>query len=316
MGLKEKGELAMKLRNALGVAISAAVIAISAGGCSRDHIEAINLANEGDRSVKVSVEGAIQKYEEARQLDPANHQILWKLAKAFEKKEDWEKMAGVLSAANQQAPTYANYWFSRGYALIRQAEAGKADAYVEAKVPLKECIKADPNFAECYHFLGEAEEWTDNIQEAVANYAKAIEHDPSVGFFYPALASVLITYKMYGEAEAVLKEGARVVPLNESTKNNIYEIYVLMFQVAQARDDKSAMLAAAEHAEKSAGDAHPEISFTLGSTYAIMEPPQKEKAVRLLKSFTKRGCASAQAKKFKEQCETAATLLQQLGGQG
>jgi hypothetical protein len=54
----------------------------------------------------------------------------------------------------------------------------------------------------------------------------------------------------------------------------------------------------------------------LGSTYAIQEPPQKEKAVRLLKSFTKRACAGSNNKKYKEQCETAGSMLQQLGGQG
>ena len=77
---------------ALGVALG-----LSSAGCSRDHIEAINLANEGDQAVSVNPEGAIQKYEQAIQLDPTSHQIMWKLAKAYEKKEDWDKMASTLS---------------------------------------------------------------------------------------------------------------------------------------------------------------------------------------------------------------------------
>jgi tetratricopeptide (TPR) repeat protein len=324
-----KGELAMKMRMATVIEPSSRIRSLRSGigalacvaaligtvGCSRDHIEAINLANEGDRAVKVNVEGAIQKYEEARQLDPDNHSIQWKLAKAYEKKEDWEKMASTLATAAEKAPTFANYWFKRGYALLKIAAAGKPDAYEEAKAPLQKCIEADPNYAECYHFLGEALEWTDDPQGALANYAKAIEHDPTTGYFYPALADLLITYKMYKEADAVLQEGAKLVPLNEHTQKHLYAIHVLTFQVAQARDDKAAMLVAAEKAHD-VGQDQPDSSFMLGSTYAIQEPPQKEKAVRLLKSFTKRACAGSNNKKYKEQCETAGSMLQQLGGQG
>ena len=42
--------------------LSAAVglsLGFGAAGCSRDHIEAINLANVGDKSLKVNVDGAI-----------------------------------------------------------------------------------------------------------------------------------------------------------------------------------------------------------------------------------------------------------------
>ncbi len=291
----------------------AAALAVSA--CSRDHIEAINLANEGDQSLKVNVEGAIQKYEQALQLDPTNHRILWKLAVAYEKKEDWDKMASTLARAVQVAPDFANYWFKRGYALVKQAEAGNKDAYQEAKEPLKKCIEKDPNLAECYHFLGEAQLWSEDTQDALANYTKAIEHDPTKAYFYPPLADTYITLKFYDEAHKVLQEGTRVLqPGEEGVNNSLYGMYVLMFQVSQAKDDKAGMVAAMEKAQEVAGDKHPEIAFNLGSTYAVMDPPQKEKAVRLLSSFSKRACRGANANKFKEQCETSSTLIQQLGG--
>jgi tetratricopeptide (TPR) repeat protein len=296
-----------------GLATTLAV-AVASSGCSRDHIEAINLANEGDRAVKVNVEGAIQKYEQAVQLDPTNHLIIRKLATAYEKKEDWDKMASTLAKAVQMAPEFANYWFKRGYALIKQAEAGRADAYEEAKEPLKKCIEKDPNYSECYHFLGEAYLWTDDEQNALDNYTKAVEHNPTTGYFYPPLAETYIALKFYNEAEQVLKEGTRLIPPSEKTNPNLYGMYVLQFQVAQSKDDKASMVTAMESAQEVAGEKHPEISFNLGSTYAVMEPPQKEKAVRLLSSFTKRACKGANAAKFKEQCETSSSLIQQLGG--
>ena len=304
----------MKLPIATKAAVLAIMLSGAVLGCSRDHIEAINLANEGDKSLKVNVEGAIQKYEQAIQLDPTNHRILWKLAKAYEKKEDWDKMASTLSRAVQVAPDFANYWFKRGYALVRQAQNGNPDAYEEAKEPLQKCIEKDPNYAECYHFLGESDLWTNDEQGALDNYTKAIEHDPTTAYFYPSLAELLITLKFYKEAEAVLKEGTRIIPPGEKTNNQLYGMYILRFEVAQARDDKTEMVAAMEKAQEVAGDEHPEISFNLGSTYAVMDPPQKEKANRLLKSFVKRACRSANAAKFKEQCETANTLIQKLGG--
>ncbi len=105
-----------------------------------------------------------------------------------------------------------------------------------------------------------------------------------------------------------------MVPPDDKTKNNLYGMYVLLFAVAQAKNDKPGMLVAMERAKDVAGDAHPEIAFNLGSTYAVMDPPQKDKALRLLKSFTARACRSEKAMKFKEQCETAQSLIQQMSG--
>lgn len=308
--------LAMKLRKAWNIAVLAGLfLGVGNGGCSRDHIEAINLANEGDRQISVNVEGAIQSYERARQLDASNHRIIYKLARAYEKKEDWEKMASVLAQATQQAPDFANYWFKRGYALVRLAQAGDRDKYEEAKAPFQECVKRDPGFAECYHWLGVSMEWTDENQAAIDNYTKAIEHNPTdMPYFYPDPAALYITYKLYSEAEQILREGVRMVPATEASLDNLYEMQVLLFQVAQAKNDMAGMVAAAEAAQQLGQESHPESWFLVGSTYAKMEPPQKDKAVRMLNSFTKRACRSAKASQFKEQCEAAASLLQQMGG--
>ncbi len=302
----------MKLGTVTKVGAVCALLAVSA--CSRDHIEAINLANEGDQAIKVNPTGAIQKYEQAIQLDPSNHRIMWKLSKAYEKQEDWDKMASTLANATRIAPDFANYSFKRGYALVKQAEAGNPDKYSEAQEPLKKCIEKDPNLAECYFYLGESYLWTGDEQNALDNYTKAAEHDPTVAYFYPALAELYIVLKFYKEADSVLKEGTRIIAPGEKHNNHLYGMYVLRFEVAQAQGDKASMVVAMEKAQEVAGDAHPEIAFNLGSTYAVMEPPQKEKAVRLLSSFVKRACRSAKAAQYKEQCETSNTLIQKLGG--
>ena len=304
----------MTLQKLLKVGLVSIGLTVALSGCSRDHIEAVNLANEGDQAVKVNVEGAIQKYEQAVQLDPTNHRILWKLAVAYEKKEDWEKMASTLSRAVNVAPDFASYWYARGNALLKQAAAGNPDAYEQAKEPLKECIKRDPNIAECYHQLGEAFEMTGDEQSAVQNYTAAIEHDSSKGFFYPPLAQLYITYKLFKEAESVTSEGLKVVPLGPKNNSALYGMCILAAQAAQLRGDKAGQLAAVEKAEQFVGeDSHPDAAFNLGSTYATMDPPQKEKALRLLNQFTKRTCRSGNSAKWKEQCEQTASLIQKLG---
>lgn len=293
-----------------------ALVAVLVSGCSRDSIEAINLANEGDKAVKVNVEGAIQKYEQATKLDPSNHRITYKLSQAYERKEDWDKMASVLGSATQIAPDFANYWFKRGYAFVKKAETdnNNPDSYKEAIEPLKKCIEKDPNLAECYHFLGQALLWTGEEQQALDNYWKAIEHDPGVPYFYVEPAVLLVEYRLYKEAEALMKEGTRLIPLTDKSKDALYGMYTLQAQCAQGTNDTAGMVAALEKAEELAGETHPEIQFNLGSTYAVMDPPQKEKATRMLNAFTKRACRSAAASKFKDQCESANSLIQQLGG--
>ena len=303
----------MKLLKSSTVLAVAFGLLSSLSGCSRDKIEAINLANEGDQSVKINVEGAIQKYEQAIDLDQTNHRILWKLANAYEKKEDWDKMASTLSRAVQVAPDFANYWGARGHALIMQARHGNLDSYKQAQEPLKKCIEKDPNLADCYNELGETYLWTDEEQSALDNYSKAIEHDPSKGYFYADLANLYITLKFYKEAEQVLNEGLKQIQPSEKNNGKIYNLYILLSTVALAKGDKAGQVAAVEKAEPYAGDAHPEFSFMLGSTYGTMDPPQKEKALRLLNTFTKRVCKGAQAMKFKEECEETSSMIQKLG---
>jgi tetratricopeptide (TPR) repeat protein len=264
----------------------------------------------------VNIEGAISKYEEATRLDPTNHLIFWKLANAYQKKEEWDRMAATLSRALQVAPEFANYAYRRGYALVQKAAQGNPDAYEEAKQPLQKCIETDPGFAECYHELGTTKLWTDDEQGAIEAWTKAIEHDPTVPYFYPPLAETLIALKLYENAEVVLKEGTRLVtPTDEHAKKNLYGMFVLLSMVQQARGDMAGMVSSLEKANDVAGNEQAEITFNLGSTYAVMNPPQKEKAVRLLNSFTKRVCKGSQAaEKFKDQCATASDLIQKLGG--
>ena len=75
----------------------------------------------------------------------------------------------------------------------------------------------------------------------------------------------------------------------------------------------AAQLAALERAEGLGANIDGELLFELGDGYATLQPPQKERALRLLNQFFKRVCRGARAASFARQCETAQSDVQRLG---
>jgi tetratricopeptide (TPR) repeat protein len=304
----------MKLRAVLGLVL-VSTLALSGVGCSRNAIEAINLANEGDQQRNTDVDGAISKYEQAVQLDPTNHRIMFKLAMAYRKKEAWDKVASTLARAAQVAPKFANYWYERGYAIEEQA-AKKTLSWEEAKEPFKKCIEADPNYADCYHELGYANLWTDNEQEALSNYTKAIEHRPEELRFYTRLADLYLALGYNDQGAQVLKEALSYGKEGDAKSDKfLYGVHVLLSQVYQSKGQMNEMVAELEAARKVSGEDHPEILYNLGSTYAVLNPPRKTEAIQLLKGFSTRACRGSGATgKYKDQCEASQSLVAKLGG--
>jgi tetratricopeptide (TPR) repeat protein len=300
----------MKLASVL---VAVCVLTAATLGCSRHRQEAVIKANEGDQAVKVNVDGAIAKYDEATKLDPNNHLIFYKLALAHRKKEDWEKVASTLARATQIAPEWANYWFERGYALEMQAKAEQI-SYEDCKEPYLNCIKQDPNYADCYEQLGNAYLWTDDEQKALEYYTKAIEHNPDEIRYYSALADLYIRLDLMTEAEQVLKEAkAR----GKAGDRMLFGVHVLLSQIHQDRGDLSSMVTELEAAKGIVGDEGSEaiqILYSLGSTYAKVDPPRKAEAISMLKGFFARACKGRNAAKYKAECETTSTLVTGLGG--
>ncbi len=299
----------MKLRPAFAIAASLSLAA--AAGCSRSAIEAVNLANEGDQLRSSALDEAIAKYEQATLLDATNHRIFWKLAMAHRKKEDWAKVASTLARAAQIAPTFANYYYERGYAMEELA-AKKQISWADAKEPLKKCSEVDPNYADCWHELGWVSLWSDDEQDALANYTKAIEHKADETRYYVRLGELYLTLGYLDQAQQVMKEGLGFVKEGDKFA---YGLHVLLSQVLQQRGQLNDMVAELEAARKVAGDDHPEILYNLGSAYAVLEPPRKTEAIQMLKGFSTRACrgASGQAK-YKAECETAQAQVARLGG--
>jgi tetratricopeptide (TPR) repeat protein len=292
-------------------ALAAALVLACAAGCSRNKQQAVILANQGDQIVDLDPNGAIQKYEQAVQLDPINHRILYKLAKAYKKKEEWDRVASTLGRATEVAPSFANYWFERGWALEQQAKKGSI-SWDECKEPYKKCIEADPHKDECYARLAVAFLWTDKEQEALQNFTKAIEHRPDDIDYYPPLADLYMRLNYDKEAEQVLNAAKDLAPPGDK---RLYNVHTLLSAILRDRGQIDKMVAELEAARALRSD-EPGILFNLGMAYAKLEPPKKAEALQLLKNFVARACKTQGAAKYKNECEQAQAAQQKLQGPG
>jgi tetratricopeptide (TPR) repeat protein len=291
------------------------VVSVAGFGCSRHRQEAVILANQADKEVQVNPDGAANKYDQATKLDPTNHRIFYKLAMAYKKKEEWDKVASTLSRATQLAPKFANYWFERGYALEQQAKK-KTVSYEEAKEPYIKCIESDPNFADCYEQLGIVYLWTDDEQKALENYTKAIEHNPNEIRYYAALADLYIRLGYMKEAEAVLKEAKSFAKPGDKMLFGIHNLLAKVYQDRGSLPEMVTELEAAKGVAGSEGAEAVQILFSLGSTYAQLTPPRTQEAVQMLKAFSTRACKGSKASTYKTECEQSQTLISRLGGTG
>jgi tetratricopeptide (TPR) repeat protein len=280
-------------------------------GCSRHKQEAVKLANQGDQAVEINPNEAIQYYEQATQLDPSNHIILYKLAKAYKKKEAWDKVASTLARATDQAPTFANYWFERGWALEKQAMKG-AITYEDSKEPYRKCAEVDPNRDECFGRLGNVYLFTDDEQKALQNWTKAIEVRPDNIDYYTRLADLYIRLDYPKEAEQVLNAAKEMAnPKDE----RLYNVHTLLAAVYRDQKDIEKMVGSLENAKSVKSD-DPGLLFNLGMAYAQLKPPKKAEALQRLAGFTARACKSAKAATYKTECEQAQATVQRLKGPG
>ena len=298
---------------AIALAAGLAFTTLATSGCSRHRQEAIILANQGDNVVDLDPNAAIEKYEQATQLDPANHHIFYKLAKAYKKKESWDKVATTLSRATDIAPSYANYWFERGWALEKMAEKTKQPAqYEDCKDPYKKCIEHDPHKDECYARLGVAMLWTDDEQQALNNLTKAIEHRPDNIDYYTRLADLYIRLGYEDEGGKVLKAAKEMA---DPKDKRLYNVHTLLAGIHRDHHDVEKMVAELE-AAKSVNQDDAGLLFNLGMAYSKLTPPKKAEALQMLKGFTARACRSAKSQRYKRECEQANSTQQRLKGPG
>ena len=177
----------------LALVAATLLVATASVGCSRNNIEAVNLANEGDQAKSANIDEAISKYDQATKLDADNPRIWWKLVLAYEKKEDWQKMATAASHAEEAAEKadgkklHADYYFRQGYAIEQLAETA-GGSWADAKAPFQEAVQIDPNYGQAYGELAWVLIHLDDEAGAIQNWTKALQVQPDQTQYYVTLA--------------------------------------------------------------------------------------------------------------------------------
>ena len=302
-------------------ALATGLALVVAAGCSRHKQEAVNLSNEADGFVQQDPGSAIAKYEQATKLDPNNHRIFDKLAKAHEKKEEWVKCAQAARRAADLRNANADYWFMQGHCLYEIArKSKKKEDYEKAIKPLAETVKQDDNYDYAYYLLAQSYKWTDDEQKSLQHFKKAIERRPSRVDYYPPWAKLLMDNLYWAEAEQVLKAAkeapqaakeaqADTLLTPEKRRNAVFNTHTLLASVYTEKNDVDAEVAELESAKALGFAKNPEILFNLGMAYAKLN--RNAQACPMLKKFNKRACHAKKAQKlYASQC---AQTLSQIG---
>jgi tetratricopeptide (TPR) repeat protein len=310
----------MSAKIAKGWVLAAAAALAATTACSRNNIEAVNLANEGDQAKGSNLDEAISKYEQATKLDPDNARIWWKLALAYEKKEDWQKMASACTKAEEAAEkadkkkTHADYYFRHGYALEQLAEKGDGP-WADAKTPFQTAIQLDSNYGDAYGELAWVLIHTDDEVGAIQNWSKALEVKPDSTQYYVTLADEYRRLMFYDQAEQVLKEG---ISFAKEDDKHLFNLHALLGDVYETKGDIPKAVSEYEAAKKACDsnkcNDHKEAYFYLGSAYAELNPPRKNEAIQQLQSFWKITCKGALAAKFGDQCAQSQEIVRRMGG--
>ena len=312
--------LAMIQNSARGLIVLASA-ALLATACSRNNIEAVNLANEGDQERKTNVDGAISKYEQAVKLDDSNARIWWKLVLAYESKEDWQKMASACTKAEEAAErsdkkkTHADYYFRQGYALEQLAEHGDGP-WADAKAPFETAIQIDPNYGQAYGELAGVLLHADDEAGAIQNWSKAIQYKPDDLQYYVNLADEYRRLMLWDQEQQVLKEG---ISFAKEDDKHLFNLHALLGDAYESSGNVQGAVSEYEAAKKSCDGAnkcgdHKEAYFYLGSAYAELNPPRKSEAMQQLQSFWKISGAGAQAQKYADLRSQAQEIARRLGG--
>jgi tetratricopeptide (TPR) repeat protein len=247
---------------------------------------------------------------------PPDHRAVFQQAETLAEHGRWREAETTLIEATRQAAGFANYWYWRGLSVVRQGDQLadvrlRRQAYERARPSLARCVELDPGYAECFHQLAFAEEWTGHAQAALDHYAKAIELDPGVAYFYPPFIEQLLVWKYYEEADRILREAFRLIPANDRTRNSRYGLYVLWFGLHQARHDEASMVRDAESAYELV-PGRPEAVYTLGTVYATVHPHRREKALQYLGQFLDLWCRGAPVPRFVVSCKVAGEMVARL----
>jgi hypothetical protein len=102
------------------------------------------------------------------------------------------------------------------------------------------------------------------------------------------------------------------IPAQPGNFDRLYRLQEVDLKIAEQRGDLVQADAARQTLAEYALGVSPVFAFNLGSTYAVMRPPQPTKAQQLLARFVQSSCLASQAANDCDRCAVAHALLDRL----
>jgi tetratricopeptide (TPR) repeat protein len=273
--------------------------------CGRGNLEVASLVKEGDAARRLNIDAAIEKYEKASRIEPDNHRIHWKLATAYVTKEDWRKANDTLLTACSLAPTYAMYFFMRGFALEHLGQ------WADAKPVLEKAIALDPNYPDPEFDLGQVLLKLEDERGAIAHFTKAIQLQPDNAIFYATLADL---YFRLGYLDHADKTIAASEPFIAPDDKHRYELFTIAGNIRTEKKDAAGAVTKYEQAKLACGTCtergQATAYYNLGAAYAALK--RKAEAKTNLNAFMKIVCKGAAAQRYADECVTTYELLKSM----
>jgi len=278
--------------------------------------DAADLVRQGDSVAHVNADEALAKYQQAAAIDPTDA-IWWKVALAFQRKEDWAGEADACAKAEAAAEqrdhkkTHADYYYRHGYALAQLAAQG--GSWEQARARLLTAVEIDPRYAEAHTELGIVLRNLDDEAGAVQSWTRAIMAAPRATAAYVMLADEYQRLMLFDQAMQVLNAG---LSFAEPGDTQLVPLHSLLGLVYESKHDVARSVTEYETAKASCKDVacYGSTYFQLGAAYAQLTPPRKSEAIQQLQSFFKVVCKSAAAAKHADQCMQAVDIVKRLGG--
>ena len=228
------------------------------------------------RTKATNIDGAISKYEQATNLDPTNHRSSEARARVPE-----ERGRGTRSRPRARRPRSSRRstrttTSSTAYALARQAVKGPT-GWADAKPPLEEAIKLDPNLADAHFELAEVLLHLDDEEARSQCTRRRSRRSPTTLAFYGPLAELYIRLNYIDQAEQVLTQGSRS-RRKATRRSSRSTASSATSTIARTTCKAVSEYEAAKKACGQCNEAGQQIAFfNLGAAYASLKPAAQER---------------------------------------
>ena len=295
---------------------------LTAGSCSREHVESMQYMNDGVMLAQQQQHiAAIEKLEQAASVEPTNDQAFWNLAIVHMELRRFEAARDDMQRAIAVKPDVAGYQEKLGTILM---ELGKAAATPEAGGPswsaakqaFEKAIQLDPALFKAYYKLGRVEERlaessgtvpeeNEHLGAALRRYSEAIQKGPRFLEAYRSLGRLYADLGFLEQAVQVLRGAEQVALGGTEEEAEIRHLLGTVYQEQGKAQEAIAEFRAALEIQPGLRDA----LFSLGWTYA--EQGNREEAERFLRKFIDIGGEDAPA----DYVRAARDRLSELSGQ-